>query len=144
MNPYAAPTTEVTRSNEGQDSVALLGQTRPWVLAMSIMMFLGSAFMLLASALVLMTTLALDSKMSPALSLVYLPFGVLYIYPAVKLLSYASAISRVMRSGAASDFEAALRHQKSFWKYCAIATLVLIASYFVFVIGLAFFTVAKR
>jgi dolichol kinase len=65
------------------------------------------------------------------LGLVYLPFGLMYVYPALKMWMYGSAIGRLVRSRAPTDLDAALGQQKSLWKFIGIVTVVLIAVYVV-------------
>jgi hypothetical protein len=134
--PYGAP----PAGNVSEHAVELLRQTRPWVLFLSVLFFLASGFMLLAGlgmvALGAATTTD-AAKFSPALiGLVYVPLAFLYVYPAIKLWKYGSAIGQLVASRSAADLEAALGQQKSFWKYSGIAAIVVIVLYVV-VFGVA-------
>jgi hypothetical protein len=51
----------------------------------------------------------------------------LYLYPAVKLNSYANRIGDLLLSGRASDLQAALNEHRGFWRYIGIVTIVLIS-----------------
>ena len=53
--------------------------------------------------------------------------ALLYLYPAVLLAKYASAIKRFRYSRAMPDLEAALRHQRYFWRFVGIIFIVMIA-----------------
>jgi cation transporter-like permease len=78
------------------------------------------------------------------LGLVYLPIGAIYVYPAVKLWAYSSAIARLSTSRATGDLEAALDQQRAFWKYCGVAMVAMIALYGVVFLGAMVFSVARR
>ena len=61
--------------------------------------------------------------------LVYIPFGALYIFPAVFLSRYASCITRLLQIRRSEDLEAALAAQKSFWKFIGITIVVVLCIY---------------
>jgi hypothetical protein len=44
--------------------------------------------------------------------------------PAWYLFSYAGALGSFLQGGAVAELEAALDHQKSFWKFVGILTLI--------------------
>jgi hypothetical protein len=130
------------RAGVSDAAVEMLRQTRPWVMFLSVMSFIGSGFMLLGgiSMMALGALVPKGAGASPlptaALGAVYLPMAFLYIYPALKLWSYGSAIGRLTTSRSSIDLEAALGQQKSFWKFAGITTIVLIALYIVFFIAM--------
>jgi hypothetical protein len=142
--PVAAPPYPVaTGAGAGVSEATILAlrQTRPWVMFLSILAFIGSAFMLLAGLFMIGAGLVASSsggveKGAPAfLGAIYLPLAILYIYPGIKMWMYGSAIGRLLNSGAVSDLEAALGQQKSFWKFSGIAAIVLIGLYILIFVG---------
>jgi len=52
--------------------------------------------------------------------------GMLYLYPAILLSKYASAIRRFRHGRSMSDFEAALRHQRFFWRFVGIVSSIIL------------------
>ena len=70
-----------------------------------------------------------------ALGAVYIPFALLYVYPALKLWGYSSAIGRLLASRSSMDLEAAPSQQKSLWKFAGISTIVMIVLYGLFIVG---------
>jgi hypothetical protein len=131
--PFAPPASSGAVSDA---AVELLRKTRPWVLLLSVLSFVGGGLMILmALGAVAVATLSREAKPAAMLGVFYLPLALLYVYPALKLRSYGAAIARLTSSRAGVDLEDALGHQKSFWKYCGIASVVLIALY---ALGLAF------
>jgi hypothetical protein len=151
MNPYsppgvpspAYPAAGVNYGATGSVAVSdttveLLRQTRPWVLLLSILAFVGSALMALVGvALAAYGMLAPGGKASQAaVGLVYVPIALFYIYPGIKLWGYGSAIARLMTTRSSADLEDALGQQKSFWKFSGIASVVVLGLY---AVGLAVF-----
>jgi hypothetical protein len=119
-------------------AVELLRQTRPWVMFLSILSFIGCAFMLLAGlAMVGVGLMASGAEkgMQALIGAIYLPMAALYVYPGIKMWTYGSAIGRLLTSRATVDLEDALRQQKSFWKFGGIAAIVVIGLYIVIFIG---------
>jgi hypothetical protein len=133
---YPTPYREPIPNAPTELVLAHLKATRPWVMMISVLCFFGAVLMCLAG-LGMMVVGALSglssstSAMPAWLGLIYLPFGLLYVYPGMKLWSYASAIGRLLQTQSLTDLEDALGQQKSFWKFCGIAVAVTLALYFV-------------
>jgi membrane protein YqaA with SNARE-associated domain len=126
-------------------AVDLMRQTRPWVMFLSILSFLGSAFMLLAGLLMVGVGLMAsgpEKAIQAGVGAFYLPLAAVYVYPGIKMWMYGSAIGRLLTSRAPADLEAALKQQKSFWKFCGIAAIVMIGLYILIFIGAMIFGVA--
>ena len=103
-------------------------------------MILGGVFMAFGGVVMIGLGAIAPSNGGPiptsALGLVYLPMAALYIYPALKLWGFGSAINRLVASRSSGDLEVALGQQKSFWKFAGIVTIVMIALYGLFFIGM--------
>jgi hypothetical protein len=134
-------------------AVDLLRQTRPWVVFLSVLSFVGAGLCLLAGVFMLFAgamagamgtaSAAGAAAFSPALlGAIYLPMSALYIYPGIKLWAYGAAIGRLMASRASAELENALLHQKSFWKYSGISAIVLIALYALLIVAMIIVGVA--
>jgi len=151
-NPYASPaptapygsTSEPYRTDDRAEvtgaAVELLRQTKPWVTFLAVMSFLGAGFMLLGGiSMVALGAVVPKSGATPipmaAMGAGYIPFALLYVYPALKLWGFSSAIGRLLASRASIDLEAALAQQKSFWKFAGITTIVMLVLYGVFIVG---------
>ena len=137
QSPYAA----TPGAGVSDVAIDMLRQTRPWVLFMGVMCFVGAGLMLLMSLFMFIgSAFASSATKTPfpmgVLALVYLPFAFIYIYPGLKLWSYGSAIGRLVASRSPVELDAALAQQKSFWKYCGIVTIVVIVGYILLFIGL--------
>jgi hypothetical protein len=145
MNPYSPPMGSATpygsaaaseaRATPTDMTMELLRQTRPWVLFLGVMAFIGSAFLLLGGvgSMVLGATSGARGAPTMLLGLIYIPMSVLYVYPGLKLWSYGQAIARLLSNRTSEDLEAALAHQKSFWKFAGIATIVVMVLYVVLI-----------
>jgi hypothetical protein len=112
-----------------------LRATRPWVLLISIVMFIAAGFMVLGGlAMMFMPTSPAMGGFGfgPLLGLIYFVMSALYIAPAYLLLKYASHIKDLVNGGGDVAMENALGSQKSFWRYSGIVTLIVIGLYVLF------------
>ncbi len=153
MDPYTPPRAEIAHAPYGASAagapvtdlaIEMLRQTRPWVQLLSGLCFLGSVFMMLASVGLMIVgamTSSSDKSFPPWLGIVYFPFALLYVYPGIKLWSYGGAISRLLLTRAPAELESALLHQKSFWKFCGITSIVVLVVYMLALIGAVMFSV---
>jgi len=117
-----------------------LDQTRPWIRFMSIMTFLGAGLMALLAFVMLVLGMAgglaggdrggfgpLGGAIGGGLlALLYLSLACVYIAPGLFLSRYAGAIKRLQTSCTAAVLEDALKHQKSFWRFIGILTIIAI------------------
>jgi hypothetical protein len=137
--PPSGPSPEVS-----EGAIEALRQTRPWVTLMSVVCFILAGLMVIAAFIMFAAGAvagAVTAKMPfpmAALGIVYLPFAFLYVYPGMKLWTYASAIGRLLTSRATPDLDSALLQQKSFWKYAGIMTLLCIVAYALILVGFMF------
>ncbi len=139
-NPYSPPMGAVApigarldRAEPTEMTIEALRQTRPWVLFLAVMAFIGSAFLLLGG--VSMLLLGASMPRTPGappmgiLAAFYIPMAALYIYPGMKLWQYGQAIGRLVSSRSNEDLEIALTQQKSFWKFAGIVTIAMMVLY---------------
>lgn len=113
-----------------------LRATKPWVRFLSIVGFVMVGLITVialgtgAFGIYQMTQGNNEGAVLAAMSLFYLLLAILYIFPSRFLFRYASAIGEALdaRSKSAA-VERALRHQKSFWKFAGIMTLVSLLLY---------------
>ena len=120
----------------------MLRQTRPWVRLVSILMFVGAAFIVLGGGFSTATGIG---ELGPAanvpvmvMGVIYIAMALLYIVPATYLWQYASRSQEFDLQRSASALTSALQAQKSFWKFfgiCIVIYLVLVIG----VIGIAIF-----
>ncbi len=136
-NPYEAPATAVVQP-PGQPlegayvtttMVMLLLQTRPWVRFLSIMGFIGVGMIGLLGIVGGIAALIGGSLFDiglPAflITVVYLALAALYFVPVLLLHRYAGALKRLSSESTTQTMEKALRHQKSFWKFVGILSVV--------------------
>lgn len=116
-------------------AIDMLRQTGPWVRFMSVLMFIGSALMIVGGvAMMAIGAMTLGHPENMIIGIIYIPFAILYIMPAVFLGRYASNIKRLNAGRQPGDLEAALESQKSFWKFVGIMAAVLLCLYVVIII----------
>jgi len=159
-NPYVSPVESsggidvAAGSGEGGGGITpgmrqALAQTRPWVLFLSVLGFLGAGVGAIASLLYVAVSVAAVGALG-ATGMIFLVGGlmmagatVLYFFAAYHLFTYASAIAKFLRSREAGDLERALVAQKSFWRLVGMVTAAVIALYlllavfFLALVGLA-------
>lgn len=152
MNPYTSPAIQNPLApgayGETQVSTAAIQQladTKPWVRFLSVLVFVGAGFLLLAAAGMLIagaagTAMAMPGRSSglPAgmgigLAILYGLMAFLYIFPGIKLWKYADHIAALVQTRRDSDLVAALDQQRSFWKFVGIMTIITLVVY-VFII----------
>lgn len=148
IDPYSSPATYdssagyASSTNVSQGVINQLAGTKPWVRFMSVLMFIGAGFMLLASLIMLVAGGAvaasakssggvLPAGMMSAIAVLYAVIAAVYIYPALKLWKYASRIGSLIFTGATMDLEGALNEQRAFWKFIGIMMIAMFALYFV-------------
>jgi len=113
-------------------AVELLQQTRPWVLTIAILMFIGAGFLALAAiGMVIFAMIGRGRTAATGLGLAfaYAVMAALAGGPPIFLAKFSSRISNLVRLRRAVDLESALEAQKSYWKFVTIATLILVVLY---------------
>lgn len=151
-NPYQSPPEAGTYESIGVSSSVLesLRQTRPYVLFLGILGFIGTALILLAAIFMVGAGAAgggvgggpFPGAGGVVIGIVYLLMGLLYIPPSLYLVRYAGRIKTLLAAPSTSALEEALTAQKSFWKFVCIFMIVIMAFYLVAIvigIGAAFF-----
>jgi len=123
-----------------------LSRTKVWVILISVLLFIGSGFLLLASlGMIIMGAAgsasggienALGGIPAVGAGVLYILFSLLYIYPAVKLWKYGSSIKQLTMSRSVSALEIALDQQRAFWKFTGIIAIIMIVFYIVLIVGL--------
>jgi hypothetical protein len=136
-NPYQPPETAVPAlaPDAVHDPAAVpdhiveqLRGTRPWVIFLAVLGFLGGGFMILAG--LAMMFLASTMKQLPGwFGLIYLVFSVVCILPAVYMVLYVMSIGRLMREPRMERLSAALSAQRVYWKAVGIMCVALMALY---------------
>jgi len=115
-----------------------LDQTRPWVRFMSIVTFVCAGLMAVLAFVMLVLGVAgglaggdrggfgpLGGAIGGGLlALLYLSLACVYIAPGLFLSRYAGAIKRLQTTCSAAVLEDALKHQKSFWRFIGILTII--------------------
>src|SRR5690349_4457465 len=145
QNPYQPPQVadlgfppggSVEQRDVPEAIIEVMRQTRPWVVFLAIMGFIGTAFMVLGG--LAMVGFSGVAKLSPAFGLVYIALAILYLIPSLSLFRYGAGIRRFLEGGGMVGLAQALASQKSFWRLIGIMTLVVIGLYILAMVGGAF------
>lgn len=128
-----------------------LDQTRPWVRFMSVMIFASAGLMALVGIAMLLVAVlggfraVGDGGPGPlgsaagfaGMALVYVLLAFVYVAPGLYLSRYATAIKRLKANATAGGLEDALKHQKSFWRFVGILSVIgLMVAAVVIVLGI--------
>ena len=112
----------------------VLRRTRPWVLFLSILGFIGTGLMLIAAIVITAATTIASSRSGigpPAwIGLVYVVMALFCFVPAVLLWRYGSRIGTLSARGHVEDLERALDAQRVFWRLTGIFVITGIVLYF--------------
>jgi hypothetical protein len=141
QDAFAAPRSAVRDVNGGagvmtDTIINALKKTRPWVLFLAILGFVGAALTLLVGIGAVLGGMfegggaaeqtPFSGGMMIGLGVVYAAMALIYFFSSLYLLRYAGAIKRLSSSLSVADLEAALTQQASFWKLIGIMVLISI------------------
>jgi phage FluMu protein Com len=146
-NPYAVTPSDGSASS-GEVEVVPAGikramsETRPWVLFLSIVIFVVCALTMLATIFIMVTALSTGMSTFIVLTLgiafvTILSTGV-YFYGGYLLFTYAKKIDIFGRRNSIHDLQNAIVAQRSFWKYIGIVTLVAVVLYGLLILAMIF------
>ncbi len=141
---FATPQSNVSGATMGSNNggitngiIQQLKKTRPWVLFMAILGFIGTAFMAIGTAGIFMGggamlqmaagpgAAAMPAGATMGVGIVYLLMTLFYFFASLYLYKYAGSIKRVVATGSTQDLELALKSQASFWKLVGVLTLLM-------------------
>lgn len=117
----------------------IMSRTKGWVRFIAVLMFVNFGLTVINNIVILNSSsrsFGDSDRVGQFIGLAVMLL--LYLYPAVKLNSYASRIGALLQSGRAADLDAALNEHRAFWRYVGIVVIVLISIFIVFI----FFTIA--
>jgi hypothetical protein len=151
-NPYDPPASLGAETRQGSGvsdgqhhtgrMIEYLGATRPWVLFIAILAYIGSGFAGIG-ALAMVIAAAVTGgpgRTGGAEMIIVVGVGLLYLLGAVlgvwwgtMLVRYAQAIGRAVENERTQDVEEAILRQKTFWKANGILAIIYIG---VLIVGL--------
>ena len=157
-NPYHSPSSNLFGSSNQTtpeavpaEAIVQLQRTKPWTRFVGVVIWLATALMMLGGcAMLFMAMMGIGSAetgiaekgMLAGMAAAYLVVGLIYIYPAVKIWSYGSAIASLMKSRSPEDLVKALDQQRALWKFAGIITIILMVLYGMIIVGAILFGVA--
>ena len=143
FNPYDPPATLNSDPEPAQEPTSgerhtprmleYLRGTRPWVLFIAILGYVGAgfaaigAFAVMAAAAISSNTTGIgETGLVVGMGLLYLVGAVVAVWWATMLIRYAQSIGRALESDRTRDVEDALLKQKTFWKANGILAIAYI------------------
>jgi hypothetical protein len=119
-----------------------LRRAKPWVRFISVMTFIGAAFMMLGGLFITLMGSSIPGfseagipYVGGALGIVYLLLALLYLFPGLFLWRYANAIDSLLRNQQSVALEEAMKHQTSFWRFVGIMMAVILVIYLLIFLG---------
>jgi hypothetical protein len=143
MNPYQPPHASLDRAVVAPTAFEVphevlepLQQTKPWVTFLAILGFIGTGLIVVVGLGIF--AMGGQGQLKGWMGGLYILLGVFYLMPSLLLFRYGSSIGRLTVTRESRDLTDALTRQKSFWRLCGIATLVIMCLYAVaIVLGIA-------
>jgi hypothetical protein len=140
-NPYQSSLEQLSGSDSAPHGsvtprmLEILSKTKPWVQFMAIMLFIGAAFMLIYTLVLLgMGAFATRSPFGPGFpvalmvggAFIYGIMGALYLVLGIRLWKYGSHIRELLFEPRVERVELALDQQQKFWKLTGICTITML------------------
>lgn len=128
-------------------AIAALRESAKWCMFLSILGFIGIAFMIIAGLFMSVAMSAmpdnpeLGSAMGPLgaikayFGIMYIVIAALYFFPIYYLFKYATGTKRALESSNSDVLSDALVNLKSHHKFLGITAIVVISLYIVIIIG---------
>lgn len=128
-------------------AIAALRESAKWCMFLSILGFIGIAFMIIAGLFMSVAMSAmpdnpeLGSAMGPLgaikayFGIMYIVIAALYFFPIYYLFKYANGTKRALESSNSDVLSDALVNLKSHHKFLGITAIVVISLYIVIIIG---------
>ena len=136
---FTTPKSNVQGSSAGDNGsvtsgmIQQLKRTRPWVLFLSILGFIGTFFMAIGTVGMFAGGAAMFAKagsqaagIATGAGVAYLLMTLLYFFASLYLFKYAKSIKKAVNLGGSEHVENALKSQASFWKLVGILTAIMI------------------
>lgn len=132
-------------------AVAALRESAKWCMFLSILGFIGIAFMIIAGLFMSVAMSAmpdnpeLGSAMGPLgaikayFGIMYIVIAALYFFPIYYLFKYATGTKRALESSNSDVLSDALVNLKSHHKFLGITAIVVISLYILIIIGVIIF-----
>ena len=135
-NPFQSPMAAESSSDYGDSAPDLDGaahmlrQTKPWVRFISVLMFIGSAIIVIFGLFVMAAGApGMPGRFGTIAGVFYIVMALLYIMPAVFLWAYADRIGFFLRQRSPGTLTSALESQKSFWKFVGVVASIFLCLY---------------
>lgn len=108
-----------------------------WARFLSIIGFVFTGFMGIASLFLLVTAMASGIGMLMFMAVVYIGLTVVMIFPALYLIRFAGSTEKGLNSNKQGEFDYGIQNLKSLFKFTGIYTIVVIVLYIVYIFVLA-------
>ena len=133
------------------ESLGFLNTTAKWTKFMAIIGFIGIAFMLSAGVFLVIYFTAIKHIQThasypfplPWVGAIYFIFAAVYVMPVIYLNNFSNFMSKAIAFRETELLTNALENIKKHFKYLGIATIVMIATNFIAIVGFSIFAVSR-
>lgn len=132
-----------------EEAVSHLAVMRKWALFLSVLGFIGCAFIILLGlffALIMKfggQSGGFQAIPSMVLAILYVGIGVLYFFPSYFLLRFSTNAKLAIAGNAELPLTKALKNLRSHFAFLGIAAIAVVAGYILFLVGVIVFAVFK-
>jgi predicted RND superfamily exporter protein len=108
-----------------------------WARFLSVIGFVFTGFMGIASLVLLVTAMASGIGVLMLMAVVYIGLTAVMIFPALYLIRFAGSTEKGLNSNKQGEFDYGIQNLKSLFKFTGIYTIVVIALYIIYIFALA-------
>lgn len=108
-----------------------------WARFLSVIGFVFTGFMGIASLVLLVTAMASGIGTLMLMAVVYIGLTAVMIFPALYLIRFAGSTEKGLNANKQGEFDYGIQNLKSLFKFTGIYTIVVIALYIIYIFALA-------
>jgi hypothetical protein len=145
INPYESTQTDLDEQkpfiSQGFFTAPMIDHLKaasPWMKFMGIISFIGAGFLILAGIIIVLRIpflfqgidllrIAFAGSVTSILGIIYIVMGIIWIFPAKYLYTFASKIKLFIKTKDEHNMEIALSSNKSYWKFYGMLVIISLA-----------------
>lgn len=124
-------------------SISFIRETAKWAKFLAIVGFIGAGFMIIMGLFMgtFLSMMGVGEEipgfggMGASLGIFYIVFAFLYLYPCYQLFKFSKLAKQAIASNDTGQMTIAFGHMKSLFKFMGILTIMMLAFYFLLLIG---------
>jgi magnesium-transporting ATPase (P-type) len=132
---------EIRKIEIDQDSLRYLNTARKWTMFLAILGFIGIGIIIIIGLIAGVFLSAFKTAATPTgfpewlISVIILVFAIIYFFPVLYLFRFSKHTSNAVNSLDKEEMKKAFRNLKSYFLYCGILIIIILALYIVVLVG---------